>query len=459
MKYTKSELREAKNRIDDILYKLNDKLPYVRTKDGWNWMYHKLVGDNLEELNQVLAPLKTHIIDNDDYSLAVEMNDKVTPVWKEYCKRANRGEFDVRQDPYPDDVKIEDGFLTNEREIHSEAIPVQVTISDLRAWIKEQEPNPNQLNPTADTFFDAFRSIAHDCIVFIGFKYRTRKEKPQDKPGDIVGRLESYKKTVAISKLMKEIQSHIDSCQSTSETESYISSLLLPFKELCEVLRPPIMNEETRLFIDLLCYSAINHEKEKPGTIEYCLRSLMNDMDKYSFELYNVLIQNSIDLNEYQQKTGVYFRREWNPANSLFFKFGDLELIDSLSQEEEVEKQEDGHNKDAQQEEKEKPTFTRTINEYELGKYFNAAFKGSGKNQNYFELLVSDLKDLHTIKDCCVVAVMIWENKSSFIKPSRSFAKWCRCFFDCIDVKVTAKYNYSKKETPTRELKRKFYYL
>ena len=90
------------------------------------------------------------------------------------------------------------------------------------------------------------------------------------------------------------------------------------------------MNEETRLFIDLLCYSAINHEKEKPGTIEYCLRSLMNDMDKYSFELYNVLIQNSIDLNEYQQKTGVYFRREWNPANSLFFKFGDLELIDSL---------------------------------------------------------------------------------------------------------------------------------
>ena len=258
---------------------------------------------------------------------------------------------------------------------------------------------------------------------------------------------------------MKEIQNHIDNCQSTLETESYISSLLLPFKELCEVLRPPIMNEETRLFIDLLCYSAINHEKEKPGTIEYCLRSLMNDMDKYSFELYNVLIQNSIDLNEYQQKTGVYFRREWNPANSLFFKFGDLELIDSLSQEEEVEKQEDGHNKDAQQEEKEKPTFTRTINEYELGKYFNAAFKGSGKNQNYFELLVSDLKDLHTIKDCCVVAVMIWENKSSCIKPSRSFAKWCRCFFDCIDVKVTAKYNYSKKETPTRELKRKFYYL
>ena len=153
MKYTKSELREAKNRIDDILYKLNDKLPYVRTKDGWNWMYHKLVGDNLEELNQVLAPLKTHIIDNDDYSLAVEMNDKVTPVWKDYCKRANRGEFDVRQAPYPNDVEIEDGFLTNEREIHSEAIPVQATISDLRAWIKEQEPNPNQLNPTADTFW------------------------------------------------------------------------------------------------------------------------------------------------------------------------------------------------------------------------------------------------------------------------------------------------------------------
>lgn len=328
MKYTKSELREAKNRIENILYKLSDKLPYVRTKDGWNWMYHKLVGDNLEELNQVLAPLKTHIIDNDDYSFAVEMNDKVTPVWKDYCKRANRGEFDIRQEPYPVDMDIEDGFLTNEREVHSEAFPVQATIRDLRAWIKEQEPS--QTSPLLEAFFKVFEAVARDCILSIGFKYRTRTEKPKlsDK---IVQEFEAYRNTKPDKETFKrEIVNQLSKCKSSSEVDQYVCSLLLPFKEICEVLRPSTPNNESKLFIKLLCTSAINHEKEKQGTVEYCLRCMLNDMNDYAILLYNVLIQYSIDLNEYQQNTGVYLRKEWNPANGMFFNLGDWDLIENL---------------------------------------------------------------------------------------------------------------------------------
>jgi hypothetical protein len=241
--------------------------------------------------------------------------------------------------------------------------------------------------------------------------------------------------------------------------DQYVCSLLLPFKEICEVLRPSTPNNESKLFIKLLCTSAINHEKEKQGTVEYCLRCMLNDMNDYAILLYNVLIQNSIDLNEYQQNTGVYLRKEWNPANGMFFNIGDWDLIENLPLVETDNLDTEGVTIDAPQKKAEKPINTRTINEIELGKCFNAKFKGAGNNRNLFELLVSDLKDLNTIKDCSAVAVLIWESKSGFIKPSHAFAKWCRIFFGCINIKVTDNYNYSKKTKPTEELKRKFYYL
>lgn len=328
MQYTKSELRKAKSRIKEILHKLSDKLPYVRTKDGWNWMYHKLVGDNLEELNQELVPVNTHIMDNDDYSCAVEINDMVAPVWKEYCKRANRGEFDVRQDPYPDDMDIEDGFLTNTREVHSEAFPVQATINELQTWIKEQKPL--QTSSTTDSFFRVFEAVAHDCILSIGFKYRTRTEKPK-LPDIIVKEFEVYRSTKPNNEiLMQEIANRIIGCETSSEVEQYVCSLLLPFKEFCEVLRPPTTTKESRLVIKLLCTGLINQEKLNQGTIEYCLRSMLSDMNDYALRLYKVLIQNSLDLNVFQQKTGVYLRREWNPADGVFFNIGDWDLVEKI---------------------------------------------------------------------------------------------------------------------------------
>jgi hypothetical protein len=95
-------------------------------------------------------------------------------------------------------------------------------------------------------------------------------------------------------------------------------------------------------------------------------------------------------------------------------------------------------------------TKSRTIKESELGKHFNAKFKGAGNNPNYFNNLVADLKDLTTKNDCSAVALMIWESKTGFINSFSTFAKWCRFFFDCIGVEVKPNYNYSSNR-PTKK--------
>ena len=305
MEYTKSEIREAKKRIDKELATIKNNVQYIHTDIGLDLMWWSVVGNALKTLHNELAPLKKHIIDTDNYSLAIEINDKITPVWNEYCTRTNKGDF----------------------ETHKEAYPVQTIINDLREWIKEQEAT--QTKPTTEAFFKTFEALAHDCILNIGFKYRTRTEKPK-LPVTIVQEFETYQNTKPDKEtLRQEIESHLSRCKTPSEAEQYICSLLLPFKEICKVLRPMEQTEESRLFVELLCTSMINHHKEEAGTIEYCLRSMLNDMNDYSMRLYGILEKNCLDLNEYQQKTGVYLRREWNPADGMFFNIGDWDLIKS----------------------------------------------------------------------------------------------------------------------------------
>lgn len=240
MEYTKSEVRKAIERIKKILKSIGDNVPYIRIENGFNLMRWSVVQDKLKELNEELSPLKDHIIDNDDYTIANKLNDLITPVWNDYCTRANNGDFDT----------------------HKEAYPIQAIISDLREWIVEYE-----------------------------------EERPK---------------------------------QPDTPTES------------------PLKKEEI---------------------------------------------------------------------------------------------------------------ISRTIKESELGKHFNAKFKGAGNNPNYFNNLVADLKDLSTKNDCSAVALMIWDSKTGFINSFSTFAKWCRFFFDCIGVEVKPNYNYSRKVQANDQLKKKFYYL
>lgn len=308
MRYTKSELREAKKSIEKECNAIIDNAPYIHTDAGFNVMCNVLVVSALRNLLKTLPSLKAHIIDNDDYNLALEINKIISPAWNVYCSRANVGEF----------------------ETHSEAHLIQNTITDLRDWIKEQEPSHSK--PTTEGFLKAFESIAHDCIASIGFKYKTRVEKPK-LPDIIVQEYNVYQSTKLDKEtLTQEISSHLSRCKTPSETEQYVCSLLLPFKEMCGILRPLEQTEESMLFIKLLCTGTINLDRLKAGTIEHCLSSILNDMNDFSMCLYGVLEKNCLDLNEYQHKTGVYLRREWNPAKGLFFNLGDWDLIESLAQ-------------------------------------------------------------------------------------------------------------------------------
>lgn len=118
MGYSKSEIREAKKRIAHELNIIKERLPDIDK----NWMASTLILRSLLTLKYVVDPLKTHIIDNDDYNLAIELNSMITPVWNEYCNSAK------------DDVSLK----------HQEAYDLKDIISDLREWIGEYETGHSQ---------------------------------------------------------------------------------------------------------------------------------------------------------------------------------------------------------------------------------------------------------------------------------------------------------------------------
>lgn len=113
MEYTKSEIREATKRIKHELEQIEDWLPSVPN----NWMGWVMITSSLEALKYVLNPLKTHIIDNDDFDIAIEINNLISPVWDDYFGRVS----------------------SKELEAHSATWEVYDLIKDLRDWIGEYE--------------------------------------------------------------------------------------------------------------------------------------------------------------------------------------------------------------------------------------------------------------------------------------------------------------------------------
>lgn len=97
------------------------------------------------------------------------------------------------------------------------------------------------------------------------------------------------------------------------------------------------------------------------------------------------------------------------------------------------------------------------VNKTELSKYFNAKFKGSGNNPNYFDTLIEDIKDLRTSKDLAIVALMIY-NCPSFIQRPSTFAAWLREFFEIIG-RDYPKDQSKNKYKPSEKIQRMFYYL
>ena len=101
----------------------------------------------LEDMNRELKPLLTHIMDNDDYNLAIKINKDITPVWNDYSDNVNS-------------KRLEASKATWE---------VNTLIKRLRKWKKEyeeehpQQPDTPTESPSAKE--DSISYITNDKIL------------------------------------------------------------------------------------------------------------------------------------------------------------------------------------------------------------------------------------------------------------------------------------------------------
>lgn len=345
------------------------------------------------------------------------------------------------------------------------------------------------------SLYDGRYSIVGRCIAFIQETYglyhypkkpkRERLTEIYEWPCILAALIEFLEKSywlqemagMETSPLIDEIEQNLKECKSQAETDRYIFSLLFPFKDFCDLLHPIArieqaqdkdaseqFKETSNKFHDLLFSDRTNGLCMEKGTVEYCLRCMAGYMFGYADRLFAMLIQYDIDFRQYQQKAGVYIKRDWHLDDIDVF-VGSMELAQHyldklkskhLDDEQHHENSDEARTKpEKSQQSPPKSKISISINESGLRKYFNMAFQ----NKGYFGYLISDIKDLCTVKDCRIVAKMIYETDSGFINSFPTFAAWCRTFFMNIGLKVKEGYNFSKTASPTDELKRKFYYL
>lgn len=140
---TKSEIIEARERLEKALETIKKWLPCVDS----NLMVYVMIPPALEDMNRELKPLLTHIMDNDDYNLAIKINKDITPVWNDYSDNVNS-------------KRLEASKATCE---------VNTLIKRLRKWKKEyeeehpQQPDTPTANPSAKD--DGNSYITNDKIL------------------------------------------------------------------------------------------------------------------------------------------------------------------------------------------------------------------------------------------------------------------------------------------------------
>ena len=99
----------------------------------------------------------------------------------------------------------------------------------------------------------------------------------------------------------------------------------------------------------------------------------------------------------------------------------------------------------------------KLIKEDELGKCFNAVFKGSGRNPNYFSELMDSLKLTRSNKEFAIIAHMIYESSYLIIKPN-TFQAWYKQFCEYVGCKYIKSYKPSML-IPTDSLGKEFSFL
>ena len=140
---TKSEIREKRKHIEHELYTIKEQLPSIDK----NCMPSTLILRALMAIQFNLDPIRIHIINNDDYPLALEINGMIAPVWSEYCN-----------------IKNDNGSYK-----HQEAYELEYIINDLQNWIDEYETKHLKKNTKKNTIR---KKVPHDF-----FKCTINQEK------------------------------------------------------------------------------------------------------------------------------------------------------------------------------------------------------------------------------------------------------------------------------------------
>lgn len=135
MEYTKSEIRELKNLIDDDLAILKHYTK-IYIPDPLIGIQELCLADfAVTGLDAHLKCMKKYIIDTDNYDLAVEIKGKVTPVWEKYIEKVTNEDERKRLNTEPG---------------HPHFSNIRDTMLDWLDWLDEYEAeHPKQ--PTTPT--------------------------------------------------------------------------------------------------------------------------------------------------------------------------------------------------------------------------------------------------------------------------------------------------------------------
>lgn len=299
MGLSKSEIwkktEELKSIISEAISTIKKNLACIRTGKGNIPECKNEIDEAWVKLDNAVGDTRDLIIDSDNYFLAVEINDKVSLIWKEYWIETDKGTF----------------------EIHEAAQNTLEKLNGIRKWMMGNAPKPS-----AKQFINVLGAMTRKCLMYLESKYDLRYSKNRN----VITTLSEYMQrqidvvwpvriacgfdegiiTLAnLNVIMEEIETNIVKFGLSEELKIYVVKLLEPFRIVSD--KKAIFEhedfEKQRTTID--------EEMAVLGTPENSLRFLLFMVDKYAKKLYAALIQRGFDLDQFQKEVGINLETKW----------------------------------------------------------------------------------------------------------------------------------------------------
>lgn len=299
MGLSKSEIwkktEELKSIISEAISTIKKNLDCIRAGKGSIPECKNEIDEAWEKLDNAVGDTRDLIIDSDNYFLAVEINDKVSLILKEYWIEANKGAF----------------------EVHEAAQNTLIKLNNIRKWMRGNAPKPS-----AKQFINVLGAMTRNCLMYLESKYDLRYTKNRN----VITTLSEYMQrqidvvwpvriacgfdegiiTLAnLNLIMEEIETNIVKFGLSEELKIYVVKLLEPFR---------IVSDQKAIFENENYEkqrATIDKEKAILGTPENGLRFLLSMTDKYARKLYAALIQRGFDLGQFQKEVGINLETKW----------------------------------------------------------------------------------------------------------------------------------------------------